>query len=118
MIKEPRFWGSWKGRVISAIVLHDVHDWKGIQYFSELSSDILLKVLKEMFDLDILKKPYVDTYWLTDDIYNAYRNYSTLALPLEKETSWSSTLSASLKEPSLALAIAKNTSLSTFTFLQ
>jgi phosphatidylserine/phosphatidylglycerophosphate/cardiolipin synthase-like enzyme len=85
VVNEPRFWGSWKGRVISAIVLHDVHDWRGIQHFSELSSDILRKVLKEMFDLEILKKPYVDTYWLTDDIYDEYRNYYDLVLPLEKE---------------------------------
>ena len=85
MIKEPRFWGSWKGRVISAVVLYDVHDWKRIQYFSELSPDILRKVLKEMFDLEILTKPYVDTYWLSEDIYNEYRDYYNLALPLEKE---------------------------------
>ena len=85
MIKQPRFFGSWKGRVINAIVLHDVHDWKGIQHFSELTPDILRKVLKEMFDLQILKKPYVDKYWLTDDIYNEYRDYFNLTLPLEKE---------------------------------
>ena len=56
-----------------------------MQYYSELSPDILRKVLKEMFDLEILTKPHVDIYWLTDDIYNEYRDYYNLALPLEKE---------------------------------
>jgi len=87
VIKEPRFFGSWKGRVISAIVLNNVHDWKNIQYLSELSPDILRKVLKEMFDLRILEKPYDDYYRLTDDVYNEYREYyNNLTIPIEEET--------------------------------
>jgi DNA-binding HxlR family transcriptional regulator len=74
--EEPRFWGSWKSLVIRSIVLHDVHDFDSIQTLSELSSNILTKVLIEMLELKIVSYNQNNrTYWIIEDLYREYQNY-------------------------------------------
>ena len=75
-MQEPRYWGSWKGRVIKAIVIDGAHTWNEIRDLTELSPDTLNTVLAEMFNLKILdKNEFKGTYWVSDEIYYKYRSY-------------------------------------------
>jgi len=80
IINEPKYWGSWKGRVIRAIAIDDEHSWEDILLLTELSPNTLRKVLAEMFNVNILEKGKDNdgfpTYWITDEVLcNEYRNF-------------------------------------------
>ena len=80
VIEEPKYWGSWKGRVIRVIVIDDVHSWEEIQYLTELSPDTLNMVLAEMYNVSILESRKDDfgltTYWITDEaLSNEYKDF-------------------------------------------
>jgi phosphatidylserine/phosphatidylglycerophosphate/cardiolipin synthase-like enzyme len=80
VINEPKYWGSWKGRVIRAIAIDDVHSWEDILILTELSPNTLRKVLAEMFDVNILEKSRdkygFPAYRITDEgLCNEYRHF-------------------------------------------
>jgi hypothetical protein len=76
MSKEPQFWGSWKSRIISAIVLYNIHDLENIQKYSELSPDIFDKVLDELLQISVVtQNPTDNTLWVKSDTYQEYRDY-------------------------------------------
>jgi hypothetical protein len=71
----PRFFGSWKGMVLKAIVVDGARTWQEIQRASELESDDLNVALKELFDRKILSKSG-EKYWIEDyDLYKDYEKY-------------------------------------------
>jgi hypothetical protein len=86
MINEPQFWGSWKSRIISSVVLYNVHDRNNIQKYSELSPDIFDKVLNELLELRVVTHdPTDDTYWITGNIYQKYRSFfNDMQIEVEK----------------------------------
>ena len=63
-LKAPKFWGSWKGRVIKAIAFDNAQTWDEIRDITGLSPLSLNRALYEMFELGILQK--------TDGIYKVH----------------------------------------------
>lgn len=72
MSVAPRFFGSWKGLVLKAIVVDGARTWQEIQKASGLECDDLNVALKELFELKILSKSG-EKYWIED--YELYKNY-------------------------------------------
>jgi hypothetical protein len=48
-IKEPKYWGSWKGRIATAIALDGEQTWNELLEKTGLTEATLNKVLAEMF---------------------------------------------------------------------
>ena len=83
-VEEPPFWGSWKGRVIEAIVVYNIRGWNGLLDHTELTSESLNKTLSELYTLGILLRKDDGTYWVEEEIYRHYRSYfENRQLPLE-----------------------------------
>lgn len=72
--KEPRFWGTWKGRVIKAIVSDGARTWFEVRDLTGLSTISLNTALSEMFDLEILEKRN-EAYWVSTEIYQEYKDF-------------------------------------------
>ena len=53
---EPRYWGSWKGRVISAIVNDGEQSWTDLLEKTGLYEGSLKKVLAELFQVPAIEK--------------------------------------------------------------
>jgi hypothetical protein len=73
--EEPRYWGSWKGRVIKAIVLDGAKTWNDIRDLTGLSPRSLNTALFEMFDVGILQKMIGGEYIVSREIYKDYREF-------------------------------------------
>lgn len=74
-IMEPRFWGSWKGRVIKAITIDDARTWDEIRDLTGLSPMSLNRALYEMFELRILEKTINGTYTVSHNIDKEYKSF-------------------------------------------
>lgn len=48
MSDKPKYWDSWKGQLLRAIVLDGVDTWKDVREKSGLSQNQMLKVVKEL----------------------------------------------------------------------
>lgn len=72
---EPRYWGSWKGRVIRAVVVDNAKTWNEIHGLTGLSSKSLNRALYEMFELGVLEKKADGTYRVSHDIYAEYKDF-------------------------------------------
>lgn len=75
MSEEPRYWGSWKGRVIRAISIDRAQTWAEIRDLTGLSPKSLNRVLAEMFDAEVLRKEENGSYWVSKDLYKEYVNF-------------------------------------------
>jgi phosphatidylserine/phosphatidylglycerophosphate/cardiolipin synthase-like enzyme len=75
MSKEPRYWGSWKGRVIRAIAIDRAQTWAEIRDLTGLSPKSLNRVLAEMFDAEVLEKDREGEYWVTKELYREYVDF-------------------------------------------
>lgn len=73
--EEPRYWGSWKGRVIKAIVLDGARTWEDIRDLTGLSVKSLKRALFEMYDMGILEKRIGGVYRVSREIYKEYRDF-------------------------------------------
>ena len=57
MIKKPLYLGSWKGKVLEAIIIHQAKTWVDIQHYTELSESNLNTALHELQSLKhVVKK--------------------------------------------------------------
>lgn len=74
-VEEPPFWGSWKGRVLEAIVVYNIRDWNGLLDHTELTPESLNATLSELYSLGILMRKDDGTYWVEEEIYRHYRSY-------------------------------------------
>lgn len=72
---EPRFWGSWKGRVIKAITIDDARTWDEIRDLTGLSPMSLNRALYELFELGVLEKTNSGTYKVGHDIDKEYKSF-------------------------------------------
>jgi DNA-binding Lrp family transcriptional regulator len=79
---EPRYWGSWKGRVISAIVTAgDEQTWTELHEKTGLAPTSLNRVLAELFqDQAIIKKEegIQVRYRVPRDLYDQYKTFLNL----------------------------------------
>jgi phosphatidylserine/phosphatidylglycerophosphate/cardiolipin synthase-like enzyme len=78
LLKEPRYWGSWKGRVVKAISIDGAKTWKEIRDQTGLSPKSLQKVLAELFQSESLEKTGEGqdaTYRVAYELYKSYRDF-------------------------------------------
>ena len=77
VVNEPRFFGSPKGCIISAIVFQRTHSLEEIKKYSQLPSDVFDKELEEMLENGILRRSiFDDSYWIkNDELFEEYRVY-------------------------------------------
>ena len=71
-MEEPTFYGTWKGRVIEAIVNNGALDWKGLMNYTELSSKSLNKAIAELRQAGILTETN-GQYRVIPKIYKEYK---------------------------------------------
>jgi phosphatidylserine/phosphatidylglycerophosphate/cardiolipin synthase-like enzyme len=75
-VAEPPFYGSWKGRVLEAIAVENIRDWKGILEYTQLFPENLNKAISELYQLDVISKQEDGLYWIEDIVlYHQYRSY-------------------------------------------
>jgi len=75
MTKEkPVYWGSWKGRVIGAIVQRGSLTWDEIQEITGLGSESLNTALSELYQQNQIEKVGAK-YRVSLGLYEEYRNF-------------------------------------------
>lgn len=78
VIREPKYWGSWKGRVISAIVTDGEQTWTELLEKTGLNAASLNKVLAELFNVHAINKKGESTqarYRVARELYDQYRTF-------------------------------------------
>ncbi len=75
LVEEPRYWGSWKGRVVRAIAIDGARTWNEIRDDTGLSPKSLNRVLSELFNAEALEKRGENEYKVTYDLYKEYQEY-------------------------------------------
>jgi phosphatidylserine/phosphatidylglycerophosphate/cardiolipin synthase-like enzyme len=75
MGEEPKYYGSWKGRVIEAIVRNGLMDWNGLLEFTELSPKSLNKAIAELHQNGILTKEKDGKYKVIYEVYKEYKAF-------------------------------------------
>ena len=76
MISEPRFWSSWKGSIIRAIVLDGLYKRNEILKRTKLEEKQFEVALGELFQTDFLLTMEKDRFWVNSrDLCNEYRCY-------------------------------------------
>lgn len=72
---QPRYWGSWKGRVVKAISIDRAQTWNELRDHTGLSGNTLNKVLSELYDAKAIRKEDDGRYWVSKELYKSYRDY-------------------------------------------
>ena len=80
MVDEPRYWGSWKGRIIKAIAIDRAQSWSEIRKVTGLSQKALNGILSDLYKINAIYQNPKGTYWVEKDLYDQY-----LAFFKEKE---------------------------------
>jgi len=76
MIPEPRFWGSWRGRIIRAIVLNGNYTRKEILETTQLKKDQFEQALQELFQTELIVETGKDRFLVnSSELCNEYRSY-------------------------------------------
>jgi len=75
MTKErPVYWGSWKGRVIGAIVQQGSLSWNELLEITGLSSGSLNTALSELYQLNQIEK-VKEKYRVSTELYGKYKDF-------------------------------------------
>jgi len=72
---EPRFWGTYKGRIIKAIAIDGARAWGDIQELTGFNRQMVNKVLAELFDNKAISKLDNGEYRVAKDLYFEYRDF-------------------------------------------
>ncbi|MFW9848841.1 MAG: phospholipase D-like domain-containing protein [Candidatus Thorarchaeota archaeon] len=77
MLKKPKYWDSWRGEVLRAIVFDGASEWKEIRNITGFSQRKLWKVMGEMIRygvIDVVESGGEKKYQLAnDELYKAYQ---------------------------------------------
>ena len=88
--EKPMHWGSWKGRVIGAIVQRGSLTWNELLELTGLSSDSLNTALSELYHLNQIEtidekyRVCHELYWAYKDFFKKQANYRELDIATEK----------------------------------
>lgn len=75
-IREPRFWSSWKGSIIRAIVLDGLYQKQEILKRTQLEKEQFEQALNELFQNGFLNGTQNDRFWVNShELYNEYREF-------------------------------------------
>ena len=76
MISEPKFWSSWKGRIIRAIVLEGRYTRNEILKTTRLEEKQFEQALGELFQTTFLVEKEKDRFWVnSSELCNEYRRF-------------------------------------------
>lgn len=76
MIPEPKFWSSWKGRIIRAIVLDGLYTRNEIFKTTQLEEKQFEQALGELFQTGFLVTIEKDRFWVNSiELCNEYRRF-------------------------------------------
>lgn len=75
--KVPKYWSSWKGRVIKAIVLNGAKKWSEIRELSALNKTSLNRVIAELYNLKVISKENSE-YVVSPEISREYKAFFEL----------------------------------------
>jgi len=76
MISEPKFWSSWRGRIIRAIVLDGIYTRKEILETTRLTKDQFEQALQELFQTELIVETGKDRFWVnSSELCNEYRSH-------------------------------------------
>jgi DNA-binding HxlR family transcriptional regulator len=81
LTKEPRFWGSWKGRVLRAIAIEGMMTFDEIRNAAGLSPKVLNRVIAELRSAKVLTGKKVGKYTeyeIEPKLRKAYREHSDI----------------------------------------
>jgi 5'(3')-deoxyribonucleotidase len=72
---EPKFWGTYKGRIIKSISIDGARTWDDIQELTGFNPKTINTVLSELFTLNAMYKTSNGEYRVSKDLYQEYRLY-------------------------------------------
>lgn len=76
MISEPKFWSSWKGRIIRAIVLDGNYTKDEILKTTRLEKNQFEQALDELFQTGLIVEKERDRFWVnSSELCNEYRRF-------------------------------------------
>ena len=67
MVKEPKYFNSWKGKILKALIIDDVSSWKELQKLTGLKETELNTAISELLTLEVIYK-YNKEYYIKDPI--------------------------------------------------
>ena len=75
-ITKPKFWNSWKGRIIRAIVLDGLYTRDKILKRTRLQEEQFEQALNELFQNELLTEKHDNRFWVNSrELCNEYRTY-------------------------------------------
>lgn len=74
-MSEPKFWGSYKGRIIKAIAIDGARTWDDLQEMTGFAAKTINTVLSELFNINAIYKTSNGEYRVAKDLYQEYRSY-------------------------------------------
>ena len=60
MSEKPKYWDSWRGQILRAIILDNVDTWKEVRDKSGLSHNQMLKAVNELRKSEIIDYSEID----------------------------------------------------------
>lgn len=73
--KKPLYYGTWKGRVMEAIIQDGAKTWNEIAEITGLFPQTLNMILKELFNAEAITKNDKGEYRVAYDIYKQYKDF-------------------------------------------
>lgn len=74
-ITEPKYWGSWKGRILTAITTHGEQTWTELLEKTGLTKRTLNRALAELYDRKIVTKTKNRKYRIEPTTYKEYKKH-------------------------------------------
>jgi len=89
MPSEPRYWGTKQGKIVKAIAVDSIHDWRGLKTATNFTEKELNYNLMLLFKDEVLTKRDGE-YYVTTPLEREYRNYynrneNSISLPSSKK---------------------------------
>ncbi|RLC75528.1 MAG: hypothetical protein DRI61_14735 [Chloroflexi bacterium] len=75
VVNEPKYWGSWKGRVVKAIAIDGARTWNEVRDQTGLSPKSLNRVLAELFNAEAIEKHGEGEYRIAYELYREYKEF-------------------------------------------
>lgn len=74
---EPKFWGTYQGRIIKAITIDGARTWEDLRELTGFNPRTINGVLSELFNNNAIYKIDNGEYRVAKDLYSEYKSYFT-----------------------------------------